>query len=106
MKKHLRSLILLVVMALYIVGNNQIAHADTAGAMVSQSSISFDKTYIPQPVNPVIPNGSQTVPTIHGTGTLPRTGTKAGLNWELLGLSLLVSSLLIKKNQKNRRIKK
>jgi LPXTG-motif cell wall-anchored protein len=104
MKKNLRSIILLVVTVLYIVGNNQIAYGDTAGSMVSQSSISFDKTYIPQPVNPVIPNGSQTVPTNHGT--LPRTGTKSGLNWELLGFSLLASSLLIKKNQKNRRIKK
>lgn len=96
MKKIPRILILLIVSVLYSVGNNQIARAETTGSMVSQSSITFDKTYIPQPSNPIIPDGREIVLTNHGTN-LPRTGSKTSFNCELGGFFLLITSLIVKK---------
>lgn len=95
MRRTIHKLFFVLVLALYIVGNNQVAHADTANSVVSRSSIVFDKTYIPQPDSPVIPNGNTTV-TKYSSGLLPRTGEEAGRGLQLLGLGLLSTSLSIK----------
>lgn len=102
-RKTIQILLFVPVLALYIVGNNQIAHADTAASVVSRSSIVFDKTYIPQPdspVYPVIPDGNRPVTKYSPSGQLPRTGEEAGIGWQWLGLGLLITSLSIKINRK------
>lgn len=102
-RKTIQILLFVPVLALYIVGNNQIAHADTAASVVSRSSIVFNKTYIPQSDSttpPVIPDGKTIVSQYSESGLLPRAGEKTDIIWQLLGLALLITSLSIKINRK------
>lgn len=103
LRKTIQILLFVPVLALYIVGNNQIADAETAASVVSRSSIIFDKTYIPQPdspVLPVIPDGNRPVTKYSLSGQLPRTGEEAGIGLQWLGLGLLIASLSIKIHRK------
>lgn len=97
--KVIQRLLFVSVLALYIVGNNQIVDADTAASMVSQSSIVFDKTYIPQldeSVKPIIPDGSNKIVKYSENGMLPKTGEESSIGWQRLGISLMIISLSIK----------
>lgn len=94
----------LLVTTLYCIGNNQIAYASDGGSMSSQSSIIFDQTYIPTDdiiedvyvkVDPVIPSGSTSFPVYTGKSTLPKTGETGSQSGQLLGVTLLSTSLLL-----------
>lgn len=80
---------------MYIVGNNQIASADTVANMESQASIHFDQAYFPPEVDPVIPSGSTSFPVYTGKSTLPKTGETGSQSGQLLGITLLSTSLLL-----------
>lgn len=80
---------------MYIVGNNQIASADTVANMESQASIHFDQAYFPPEVDPVIPSGSTSFPVYTGKSTLPKTGEADAQSGQLLGITLLSTSLLL-----------
>lgn len=102
--KTLVILFVLFVTALYCIGNNQIAYASDGGNMSSQSLIIFDQTYIPTDdiiedvyVNedPLIPSGSTSFPVYTGKSTLPKTGETGSQSGQLLGITLLSTSLLL-----------
>lgn len=78
-----------------IVGNNQIASADTVANMESQASINFDQSYFPPEVDPLIPSGSTSFPVYTGKSTLPKTGETESQSGELLGITLLSTSLFL-----------
>lgn len=80
---------------MYIVGNNQIASADTVAHMESQASIHFDQSYFPPEVDPLIPSGSTSFPVYTGKSTLPKTGETGSQSGQLLGITLLSTSLLL-----------
>lgn len=80
---------------MYIVGNNQIASADTVANMESQASIHFDQAYFPPEVDPLIPSGSTSFPVYTGKSTLPKTGEADAQSGQLLGITLLSTSLLL-----------
>lgn len=80
---------------MYIVGNNQIASADTVANMESQASIHFDRAYFPPEVDPLIPSGSTSFPVYTGKSTLPKTGETGSQSGQLLGITLLSTSLLL-----------
>ncbi|MFK4886785.1 LPXTG cell wall anchor domain-containing protein [Lactococcus petauri] len=72
--------------------------------MSSQSSIIFDQTYIPTDdinedvyvnENPLIPSGSTSFPVYTGKSTLPKTGETGSQSGQLLGITLLSTSLLL-----------
>ncbi len=93
---------------MYIVGNNQIASADTVANMESQASIHFDQSYFPPEVDPLIPSGSTSFPVYTGKSTLPKTGETGSQSGQFLGITLLSTSLLLiglnktkKENNKN-----
>ncbi|MFK4894761.1 LPXTG cell wall anchor domain-containing protein [Lactococcus petauri] len=92
--------IVILIMTLYCIGNNQIAYASDGGSMSSQSSITFDKTYIPtedfvEYEEPLIPNGGAAFPVYTGKSTLPKTGETGSQSGQLLGITLLSTSLLL-----------
>ena len=95
MKKFLKGIVFLSTVAVYIVGNNQIASADTVANMESQASIHFDQSYFPPEVDPVIPSGSTSFPVYTGKSTLPKTGETGSQSGQLLGITLLSTSLLL-----------
>ena len=104
LKRILKGIVFLSTVAVYIVGNNQIAHASDGGSMSSQSSIIFDQTYIPTDdiiedvyVNedPLIPSGSTSFPVYTGKTTLPKTGETGSQSGQLLGIALLSTSLIL-----------
>lgn len=103
-RKKQKVFIVLLVTALYCIGNNQIAYASDGGSMSSQSSIIFDQTYIPTDdiiedvyvkVDPLIPSGSTSFPVYTGKSTLPKTGETGSQSGQLLGITLLSTSLLL-----------
>lgn len=94
----------LLIATLYCIGNNQIAYASDRGNMSSQSSIIFDQTYIPTDdiiedvyvkEDPLIPSGSISFPVYTGKSTLPKTGEADAQSGQLLGITLLSTSLLL-----------
>ena len=94
----IQELFLIGFATLYVIGNNQIADADTITSTVSRASIVFDQAYTPQPnihTSPVIPDGHLVVSHYGGSGQLPRTGEQSGMGWEVLGASFLLASLSI-----------
>lgn len=95
MKKFLKGIVFLSTVAVYIVGNNQIASADTVANMESQASIHFDQAYFPPEVDPLIPSGSTSFPVYTGKSTLPKTGEADAQSGQLLGITLLSTSLLL-----------
>ncbi|USJ19833.1 LPXTG cell wall anchor domain-containing protein [Lactococcus formosensis] len=95
MKKILKGIVFLSTVTVYIVGNNQIASADTVANMESQASIHFDQSYFPPEVDPVIPSGSTSFPVYTGKSTLPKTGETGSQSGQLLGITLLSTSLLL-----------
>ena len=95
MKKFLKGIVFLSTVTVYIVGNNQIASADTVANMESQASIHFDQSYFPPEVDPVIPSGSTSFPVYTGKSTLPKTGETGSQSGQLLGITLLSTSLLL-----------
>ncbi|WP_270744654.1 LPXTG cell wall anchor domain-containing protein [Lactococcus petauri] len=95
MKRILKGIVFLSTVAVYIVGNNQIASADTVANMESQASIHFDQSYFPPEVDPVIPSGSTSFPVYTGKSTLPKTGEADAQSGQLLGITLLSTSLLL-----------
>ena len=111
LKKIFRSIIVAVV-TLYLVGNNQIAYTEEIGIQ-SESTISFDQTYIPplpdiespftpdpDVENPVIPEVDQKIPTHNGAVLLPKTGETNGFSLQVLGLSLILIGFTLKWNKK------
>lgn len=95
MKRILRLGLFLNIIAIYIVGNNQIASADTVANMESQASIHFDKTYFPPEVDPLIPSGSTSFPVYTGKSVLPKTGETGSQLGQMFGLLLLISTSLM-----------
>jgi LPXTG-motif cell wall-anchored protein len=95
LKKFLKGIVFLSTVTVYIVGNNQIASADTVANMESQASIHFDQSYFPPEVDPVIPSGSTSFPVYTGKSTLPKTGETGSQSGQLLGITLLSTSLLL-----------
>ncbi|WP_285004812.1 LPXTG cell wall anchor domain-containing protein [Lactococcus garvieae] len=95
MKKFLKGIVFLSTVTVYIVGNNQIASADTVANMESQASIHFDQSYFPPEVDPLIPSGSTSFPVYTGKSTLPKTGETGSQSGQLLGITLLSTSLLL-----------
>jgi LPXTG-motif cell wall-anchored protein len=95
LKKILKGIVFLSTVTVYIVGNNQIASADTVANMESQASIHFDQSYFPPEVDPVIPSGSTSFPVYTGKSTLPKTGETGSQSGQLLGITLLSTSLLL-----------
>jgi Gram positive anchor. len=95
LKRILKGIVFLSTVAVYIVGNNQIASADTVANMESQASIHFDQAYFPPEVDPVIPSGSTSFPVYTGKSTLPKTGETGSQSGQLLGITLLSTSLLL-----------
>lgn len=99
-KKMNKPRIVILIMALYCIGNNQIAYASDGESMSSQSSITFDKTYIPtedfiEYEEPFIPNGSTAFPVYTGKSKLPKTGEVEAQRGQLLGITLLSTSLFL-----------
>ena len=104
MIKKQKTIVALLITTLYCIGNNQIAHASDGGNMSSESSIIFDQTYIPTDdiiddvyVNedPLIPSGSTSFPVYTGKSAHPKTGETGSQSAQLLGITLLSTSLLL-----------
>ena len=95
MKKYLKGIVFLSTVTVYIVGNNQIASADTVANMESQASIHFNQSYFPPEVDPLIPSGSTSFPVYTGKSTLPKTGEAEAQSGQLLGIALLSTSLIL-----------
>lgn len=89
---------------LNIVGNNQIALGEMRGGAESESSISFNQTYVPPSDNSSIPDGNVVVPVQNKKdGMLPQTGEQSGFNGQLLGLILIsLASVIFRKNKKEK----
>lgn len=94
MKKILKTVLFLNIIAFCVVGNNQIAHADTSANMGSQASIHFDEAYFPPEVDSLIPSGNTSFPVYTGKSILPKTGDSSSQVWEILGILLLSMSLI------------
>ncbi|MGY3713875.1 LPXTG cell wall anchor domain-containing protein [Lactococcus petauri] len=94
LKRIFKKGLFLSIVAFYIVGNNQIAHADITANMESQASIHFDQSYFPPEVDPLIPSGNTSFPVYTGKTILPKTGESSGQAWQMLGLLFLSTSLI------------
>lgn len=103
LKNYIIRLSLFLVVTLYSVGNNQIAHV-SANDTISQSSITFNKTYVPNPDHSIVPDGKSTLPLNRDQVLLPKTGDNKTDIW-VWGVGLIVFSLVISV-KKIRRIKK
>lgn len=104
MKKKKTTLILMMAVTFYIVGNNQIASGETKGGAESESSISFNQTYVPPSDNTSVPDGNVVVPVQNKkAGMLPQTGEQSGFNGQLLGLLLIsLAFVTFRKNKKEK----
>lgn len=97
MHKVPKYLSILVVLLLYIGGSQQVSYADEVGSVVSHASINFDRTYIPQPENPIIPDGTAVVKPSQASTQLPQTGQRPEHYLVIIGLVMIVMSIKLKK---------
>lgn len=104
MKKKSKTLILMMAATLYIVGNNQIAFGEMKGGSESESSISFNQTYVPPSDKISVPDGNVVVPVQDiKEGVLPKTGELSSFNGQLLGLILIsLAFVTLRKNKKEK----
>ncbi|SPC38528.1 LPXTG cell wall anchor domain-containing protein [Latilactobacillus fuchuensis] len=99
MRKVPKYLVILVLMLLYVVNTNQMSHAETVGSVISQSTISFNQTYIPPIDNQttVIPDGNVVVPPSQSSTKLPQTGQKSEGYLVWIGVVLIFSSIKLRR---------